>query len=822
MNNVVNKVACNILTLFFFLLLTKYADANNYPPCRQFKAHIEHSQPTIDGILDDFEAKDILSNFTTYEPIPGQPSQYKTEVKTAFLEDGFYVAAKLFDNPKDIYNELSARDMFSNSDYFGVILDPFQGGVTGFGFFVTSAGVQIDQKFNAGEEDVTWNEVWESKVTKDEDGWNVEIKIPYYSLRFPNKQQSAWNIQFVRSVRKTRELSYWNAVSPEKDGILTQMGIIQDVKKIKSPLRLSLKPYFVTGLETRTFNQLKSNVSYNYSGGASLKYGINESFTLNTTIVPDFSQVVSDLQLLNLTPFEFQFSENRPFFKEGTNLFNRAGIFYSRRIGGSPYKSVPTNEHQEAIINGYTLTKSTSTAPLINATKLTGRMNNNVGIGVLNAIEGNAYQVYEHATLDPIKKQVNAFTNYNVFVLDKLLKNNSYIAFTNTNVYRKEGTNANVSAVQFNLRNKAQNYALKGQFNHAFRSVSTNNQGYFFDFSFQDVAGSWIWEIGAQGASKDYNPNDLGFFYSINQKQLYGSLTYRNFKPKYENLILLTSRNTVSKSYQFSSSKFQDITFRNYTFLKFKSFLGTGLISEFLPFGKNDFYELRSSDINAFIHLPAFGKSTWFISTDYRKPLALDWQIGHGRSIQHNQQLYFTRVKPRIRINDHFSIFPHFEVSYTINEFGYAFRNPSQTYIGKRDVKRIQHLESILYHFNNNISLRIALSHIYSRVLFKSFYVPDQSGELISTDVSEKDLETFNQNLTYNFYNLEAFFNYRFAPGSDISISYRSPLRRYDNIPITYLESISGLGQSFTVPSVSLKVIYFLDINRLTRRVIQG
>ena len=133
-----------------------------------------------------------------------------------------------------------------------------------------------------------------------------------------------------------------------------------------------------------------------------LKYGLNESFTLDMTLIPDFGQVASDAMVLNLSPFEVKYEENRQFFNEGVELFNKGGeMFYSRRLEND----------------------------LLNATKVTGRTKNGLGIAGLNAITN--------------KTDDSPLTNYNVFIVDKALDNSSSISIMNTNV---TNTNSNKDA----------------------------------------------------------------------------------------------------------------------------------------------------------------------------------------------------------------------------------------------------------------------------------------------------------------------------------------------------------------------------------------
>ena len=156
----------------------------------------------------------------------------------------------------------------------------------------------------------------------------VEFAIPFSSLRFSNDGKP-WAINMGRNIRRYRELYTWNPIDVEYiESIALQAGLIDGIKDVNPPLRLSFMPY--ASVNASIYDG-ETTFPYNY--GMDLKYGINESFTLDMTLIPDFGQVASDAEILNLSPFEIRYEEKRQFFNEGTELFNKGGnMFYSRRI----------------------------------------------------------------------------------------------------------------------------------------------------------------------------------------------------------------------------------------------------------------------------------------------------------------------------------------------------------------------------------------------------------------------------------------------------------------------------------------------------------
>ncbi len=166
--------------------------------------------PKIDGYLNDSAWVHVqpASGFTQVEPVFGKPASCKTEVRFIFDDDALYVGAMMYDpSPDSILKELSVRDEISNTDYFGVSIDPFNDALVAYEFTVTVAGVQVDSKSigiegqDDFEEDRSWDAVWYSHTRIADNGWVAEMKIPYSALRFPEKGSDAWGMNCFRQIR---------------------------------------------------------------------------------------------------------------------------------------------------------------------------------------------------------------------------------------------------------------------------------------------------------------------------------------------------------------------------------------------------------------------------------------------------------------------------------------------------------------------------------------------------------------------------------------------------------------------------------------------
>src|SRR5687767_5611920 len=286
------------------------------------------TQPVkIDGLLNDSAWKDaaMMTGLIEFRPRAGDKEVYENRTETWLMYDdeGIYFGGFCYERTKDsIAKELVGRDGFGTNDYVGIIFDTYYDKLNGFEYFVTPLNEQWDAKMspaiNTDPEDFSWNAVWQSGTVIHDNGWSFEMFIPYSAIRFGKKPVQDWGLNITRRRRKTEEQFTWNPIDPNVNGFLTQEGIWTGISNIKPPLRLQFSPYFSTYINHFPANiPGKNNWTSSVNGGMDVKYGISQAVTLDMTLIPDFGQVQSDNQVLNLTPFEVKFNENRPFFTEG-------------------------------------------------------------------------------------------------------------------------------------------------------------------------------------------------------------------------------------------------------------------------------------------------------------------------------------------------------------------------------------------------------------------------------------------------------------------------------------------------------------------------
>ncbi|MDE0979505.1 MAG: DUF5916 domain-containing protein, partial [Flavobacteriales bacterium] len=244
----------------------------------------------VDGQLQDegWNNVPVARDFTQLSPHPFEAPSQPTHVQFAYDDDALYIAARMWDSaPDSILHQLSERDEMLNADDFGVWFSTFNDGINAVRFGTTPDGVQSDEQLSAGDDDDSWDAVWDVACQIDSLGWTAEFRIPWMAFRFPESEEQVWGINFYRGIRRFREESVWNPMDPNQE-TLNQGGLLTGINGIDPPLRLSLFPYF-SSYATAASGEMAGS----YNGGMDMKVGLGNAFTLDMTLIPDFGQVVS-------------------------------------------------------------------------------------------------------------------------------------------------------------------------------------------------------------------------------------------------------------------------------------------------------------------------------------------------------------------------------------------------------------------------------------------------------------------------------------------------------------------------------------------------
>ncbi|WP_397362654.1 DUF5916 domain-containing protein [Olleya sp. R77988] len=783
--------------------------------------------PKIDGVLDDKAWIDaqVATDFTEFRPEVGDTAadNKKTKVRMTYDDTGIYVSAYCYDNPEDMMRQFTQRDNFGQSDFFGLIFNPNNDAQNNTEFFVFSSGTQADavESPNNGE-DFGWNAVWESSVQLVDDGWIVEMKIPYNALRFTQQEDPTWGIQFHRHYRKTREQMTWNAIDVTKGNIGLYNAELTGIKNITPPTRLSFFPY-----ASATY---RTNEAPDYGLGMDLKYGITENLTLDATLIPDFSQAGFDDVQLNLGPFEQQFSEQRQFFTEGVDLFSKGNLFYSRRIGSQPTGSLNLEDNE-------TLNKYPEKVQLLNAVKVSGRTKKGLGIGFFNAITDKTYADIDvtETSINPTtsleetyitkrKELVEPLANYNILVLDQQFNKNSSVTLINTNVTRDgDFRDANVSALVLDVLNKKNTYGAYGQVKMStFNDVADKENGYNAFFRVGKASGKVRYSVDYSYADENFDSNDLGILFRNNYSNYGADVSYRIFEPnKLFNQMYIGSWINYKQLANPNTYTGADtgINFNAQT----KSLHNFGMNVNWNIGEQYDYFEPRNGFDSYFITEDYAQTNAWF-SSNYNKFFAVDANFGYGRFLDDDRQNFnnwWFGFNPRFKFNEKFLLILGLDYDNYSGDRGYLNNQDvaGQIIFGQRD--RIDTVASISgsYNFNSFNALTLSFRNYLSTVTYDDqMYTLNDNGYLTESSIYNKTnvggYDGFDPDINFNTWNLDLSYTWQFAPGSQLTALYRNQIFNFsNNSEAGFFESIDDLFKQEKQDTFSLRLVYFIDYN---------
>ena len=813
------------LPVFIFAMAVVITAKAQLP--KQIPARRATSAIKIDGKLDDAAWKDapIATNFVELRPVAfrKETEANRTEVFFLYNDQGIYIGGYCHEKTKDsIQTELIGRDNFGGNDFIGVIFDTYNDKINGFEYFLTPLNEQMDAKqapsgSNGDSEDFTWNSVWKSGTSIVNDGWTFEFFIPYSAIRFSKKNKQDWGLNIVRRRQKSGQQLFWNPVDPVKNGFLTQEGFWTGIENIKPPIRLSFSPYFSSYINNYPYNTPGiKNTTTSLNGGMDVKYGISQAYTLDMTLIPDFGQVQSDNQVLNLTPFEVKYNENRSFFTEGTELFSKGNLFYSRRVGGTPlhyydvYNDINSNER---------ILKNPTESKLLNATKISGRSKSGLGIGFFNAVTKAQFALAEDDAGKQRAIQNDPLTNYNVLVLDQTLKNNSSVSFVNTNVLRNGSDyDADVSAGLFNFYDKKNKWNVygKGYSSTLFNKGNKNITGYKYNLGMAKVSGRFTFQAESTLHDDKFDFNDLGYMTFTNYWEKLVYLGYNFVKPKRIFTRLYHNFN-FSYTHRYKPYGYQNINI-NYNFngqLKNLWYVGTNFIYSARG---NDFYEPRHEG-RVFKTPVNIGFGNFFESNFAKKYFANGSYMVNFFNMDGWKEisLYFSH---QYRVNNKISFGHDISVNPRWNNVGFsdivtaALPQDDTVIFARRNRNTIENILRFKYSFNARMYITLRVRHYWSKVSNLAFFTLGKEGELVSN-------ATFNRNLdqNYNAFNVDMVYSWRFAPGSEINIVWKNAIGTFNNIVITnYFKNIDNTLSSPQNNSISFKILYFLDYLQLRKK----
>lgn len=562
------------LGLLFLVFLNTFSQEQE-EPTKSYTTAKANSELVIDGKLDD-EAwsqvewgGDFIGRQPEYKVAPSEETQFKILYDDKYL----YIGVRAFDSePEKIVKRMSRRDGF-DGDWVEVNIDSYHDKRTAFSFTASVSGVKGDEYIsnNGNNWDSTWDPIWYLKTSIDEKGWIAEYKIPLSQLRFADKENHTWGIQFTRRFFRKEERSVWQPISPTDAGWVYRFGELSGIKGIKPQKQLEIQPYVVATAEAfpkdeeNPFRDTGRNLEANV--GLDAKIGITSDITLDLTVNPDFGQVEADPSRVNLSAFRLFFREQRPFFLEGNNVltFRTSGgqnnLFYSRRIGGRPQGSLGDNVDYSDFPNQ---------TRILGAAKITGKNAKGFSWGLLESVTNREKADVVYTDGSRGKESVAPFTNFLVARAQQDINEGKTVVgtmFTNMNRIDNRGNglellhdNAQSGGFDIDHNFKDRKYGLT--FKYMFSRVEgtqgaiyetqtaserffqrTNNNhkdvdstltslvGSAATLSFGRRSGNWRWSVGSNYKSPEFELNDLGFLVQTDNINNWGWTQYRITKP---------------------------------------------------------------------------------------------------------------------------------------------------------------------------------------------------------------------------------------------------------------------------------------------------
>lgn len=340
------------LAILWLMVLNAYAQhpTHNATPAERATAYRIQAMPAtgpirIDGLLDEADWQRAMPVTGFWQKFPGDSTaaENQTEVRVLYDDEMLYVAARNHEPSPGEYVVQSLRRDFDRdlSDFFAIVLDPFNDQTNGFVFHTSPMGVQLEGLLNnGGNMSLDWDNRWYTETVRREGGWDVEMAIPYKSLRFKNGAGS-WRVNFIRtSMRAKKEYSTWVPIPRTQSTLgLLFTGTLEFAEAAPARPRgnIAYIPY-VLGNASRDYANAPARPQTGWEVGGDVKVAVGPSLNLDLTVNPDFAQAEVDRQQVNLTQFDLFFPERRQFFLENADLFANFGFstirpFFSRRIG---------------------------------------------------------------------------------------------------------------------------------------------------------------------------------------------------------------------------------------------------------------------------------------------------------------------------------------------------------------------------------------------------------------------------------------------------------------------------------------------------------
>jgi hypothetical protein len=546
---------------------------------------VQGAPPVVDGVLDDeawYEAP-ALTQFYQRNPDEGAVVSESTVVRFAYTDRDLYVGFRAYDASRRIVGRLARRDQRIASDYFNLFIDSYGDRRTAYEFAVNPSGARRDVFIydDGGGRDDSWDPVYDWATKVDSLGWTVEMRIPFSQLRFPQRDSLRFGIRVRRAINRRNEEANWPFFPRDQAGEVSRYGDLVGLVDVPSPRRFELLPYTAGAA---TFAPAVPDNPFQATGrssearvGGDIKVGVTSGITLDLTVNPDFGQVEADPAVVNLTAFETFLPEKRPFFIEGTNLFQfglqpaqggefgqrfggEEGLVYTRRVGRAPQVAPDAQ-------GGYADDVTQTT--ILGAAKMSGQLGRGWSLGLLQSVTSKEYADVVDSGGLAARSPIEPLTSQTVLRLQRsvsrgrlaygvlgtgLVRHLDESAFDAVHQRAFSGgadLTARLSRDRYKIdfavagthvagspeamirtqRSSARYFQRPDQDYMSVDSSATSLQGFAGYAQVAKVVGFWTWQFRYTTRSPGFETNDLGFLRQADQHQQRGQMEFRWLTP---------------------------------------------------------------------------------------------------------------------------------------------------------------------------------------------------------------------------------------------------------------------------------------------------
>jgi hypothetical protein len=397
-----------------------------------------------------------------------------------------------------------------------------------------------------------------------------------------------------------------------------------------------------------------------------------------------------------------------------------------------------------------------------------------------------------------------------MLVFDQSLKNNSYISLYNSNVYRgRNEYSANVSGTEMNFRDRRNIISFSGMLNvsQKYYPDQAPDLGFKYEVYLAKVRGNANYGVYQIMETDNYDPNDLGFESSNNEFENGAFFEYNIYEPFWK---VLEMSNEISVEYKqlYAPRDFTgfEIEFDNHTL--FRNILTVGFDANLHPLGYRDYFEPRNP--GWFVNYPANYSFGGMYSPDYNKTFIVDVMPDIYWASEYGQLGYSLRVSPRYKVNDNLLLVLTAYYSHHRNDIGYVADSLENTDLkiifGERNIENITTTLRVNYTINTRLNFNFRLRHYYFKTDYDQYYDLTREGELLKTGYSG------DHDFVYNAFNIDAYFTWLFAPGSELVLAWKNGIYTHEDLPSAgYFGELAETLRSPASNLISLKILYYLD-----------